>query len=69
MAVAKRTGAVMPQELLDSVVGAFDPLQVIVYGSHARGEATADSDWDLLVIVDDDAPPEADPARRLRGGA
>ena len=26
--------------------------QVILYGSHARGEATEDSDIDILVVVD-----------------
>jgi hypothetical protein len=31
---------------------------VILFGSRARGEATRDSDIDLLVIVDDDTPPE-----------
>ena len=31
---------------------------MILFGSRARGEATRDSDIDLLVIVDDDTPPE-----------
>jgi hypothetical protein len=31
---------------------------VILFGSRARGDATRDSDIDLLVIVDDDTPPE-----------
>ncbi len=25
--------------------------EVIVFGSHARGEATADSDWDILILL------------------
>ncbi len=29
---------------------------VILYGSVVRGEATADSDIDLLVVLDDEAP-------------
>ncbi|WP_197727566.1 nucleotidyltransferase domain-containing protein [Rhizobium ruizarguesonis] len=29
---------------------------MILYGSRARGDATASSDWDLKVIVSDDAP-------------
>jgi len=29
----------------------FHPLQVIIFGSHARGSATVDSDIDLLVIM------------------
>jgi predicted nucleotidyltransferase len=30
----------------------FDPEQVILFGSHARGEAGPDSDVDLLVVMD-----------------
>ena len=29
----------------------FDPERVVLFGSHARGAATADSDVDLLVIM------------------
>jgi uncharacterized protein (DUF433 family) len=46
----------VPNELLDAVVAHFDPLQVILFGSRARGEAGADSDIDLLVVLDDEAP-------------
>ena len=28
--------------------------EVILYGSHARGQATKDSDWDILVLLDKD---------------
>ncbi len=31
-------------------------VRVLMFGSRARGEAAADSDTDLLVILDDDAP-------------
>jgi predicted nucleotidyltransferase len=48
----------VPPELLDPVVAYFQPRRVIVFGSVARGEAGPDSDIDLLVIVDDDTPPE-----------
>ena len=48
----------VPQELLRSVVAYFDPVRVILFGSHARGEAGPDSDYDLLVVLDDDAPKE-----------
>jgi uncharacterized protein len=47
----------VPPELLDAVVAYFQPRRVIVFGSVARGDAGADSDIDLLVIVDDDTPP------------
>ena len=48
----------VPSELLDSVVAYFQPRRVILFGSAARGEASPDSDIDLLVVLDDDAPPE-----------
>jgi HEPN domain-containing protein len=48
----------VPRRLLDPVVKFFKPQRVILFGSRARGEAGRDSDIDLLVIVDDDAPAE-----------
>ena len=36
-------------EMTRRIVEQFDPLQVILFGSHARGDARADSDVDLLV--------------------
>jgi predicted nucleotidyltransferase len=36
--------------MTERIVEQFQPLQIILFGSHARGEATADSDIDLLVI-------------------
>src|ERR1700756_532408 len=46
------------RDLLDPVVEFFKPQRVILFGSQARGEAGRDSDIDLLVIVDDETPPE-----------
>ena len=46
----------IPRTLLRPVVDYFKPQRVILFGSRARGEATRDSDIDLLVIVDDDTP-------------
>ena len=48
----------IPRDLLGPVVDYFKPQRVILFGSRARGEATRDSDIDLLVIVDDGTPPE-----------
>jgi uncharacterized protein len=48
----------VPRRLLDPIVEYFKPQWEILFGSRARGEATRDSDIDLLVIVDDDAPLE-----------
>lgn len=39
-----------------------NPRQIILFGSHARGEACADSDVDLVVV--DDGPFTADNSRR-----
>jgi predicted nucleotidyltransferase len=36
------------------IVRRFDPERIVVFGSQARGDATADSDLDLLVVVSDD---------------
>jgi uncharacterized protein len=46
----------VPRKLLDPMIGYFKPRHVILFGSRARGEATRESDIDLLVIVDDDTP-------------
>ena len=48
----------VPRDLFGPVVEYFKPLRVILFGSRARGEATRDSDIDLLVVVDDDTPDE-----------
>jgi predicted nucleotidyltransferase len=48
----------VPDELLRPVVDWFQPRMIILFGSRARGEAAADSDYDLLVVVDDDTAPE-----------
>ena len=46
-----------PDELIaamtDRIVNGFDPLRVILFGSHARGEAGPGSDVDLLVALAD----------------
>lgn len=50
--------SLVPPELLDPVVAYFAPQRVILFGSAARGDAGPDSDIDLLVVVDDETPPE-----------
>lgn len=52
------THTLVPAELLDPLVAYFDPQKVILIGSVARGEAGTDSDIDLVVVLDDDVPPE-----------
>jgi predicted nucleotidyltransferase len=39
------------RRLVSHIVGAVHPLQIIVFGSAARGEAGPDSDVDLLVVM------------------
>ncbi len=53
-----RSSASVPAELLESVVAYFQPRRVILFGSQARRDAGPDSDIDLLVELDDDAPIE-----------
>lgn len=43
-------------ELVRRLVPAYEPERVYLFGSRARGEAARDSDYDLLLVVPDDAP-------------
>lgn len=45
-------------EIVRRLVEAYDPERVYLFGSRARGDAGSDSDYDLMLIVPDDAPPE-----------
>jgi len=38
--------------MVKRIVNQFQPEQVILFGSHARGDAGPDSDVDLLVVMD-----------------
>lgn len=46
------------REILTRLVAAFQPERVYLFGSKARSEAGPDSDYDLMIVVRDDAPPE-----------
>jgi predicted nucleotidyltransferase len=46
------------QEIVRRLADAYHPLQIYLFGSKARGTAGPDSDYDLLVVMSDDAPPE-----------
>lgn len=50
---------VVPQSLIHSIVATYAPRRIVLFGSHARNTADDDSDLDLLVVLDDDTPPEA----------
>jgi predicted nucleotidyltransferase len=45
-------------ELVRRLVEAYRPERIYLFGSVARGEAGPDSDYDIMMIVPDDAPPE-----------
>jgi predicted nucleotidyltransferase len=45
-------------EAVRRLVDVYRPDFVYLFGSAARGEAGPDSDFDLLVVVGDEAPPE-----------
>ncbi len=39
------------EEIVTRIVEHFHPQRLILFGSHARGEAQEDSDFDLLIIA------------------
>lgn len=45
-------------EVLRRLIAAYQPERIYLFGSTARGDAGPDSDYDLMVIVPDDAPPD-----------
>lgn len=47
------------QVIVDRLVSSLDPRAVYLFGSRAEGRARPDSDFDLLVVLDDAAPDEA----------
>lgn len=51
------------QLAVDRIVEAARPSRVILFGSHARGEATNDSDIDLMVIEEEVTSKRAEMAR------
>ena len=50
-------------EIVRRLVQAYEPERVYLFGSAARGESGADSDYDVLLVVPDDAPPDRVRAR------
>ena len=45
-------------EAVRRLVAAYQPECIYLFGSVARGDADQNSDYDLLVVVPDDAPPD-----------
>lgn len=48
----------VPPELIERIADVLHPEQNWLFGSRVRGEARADSDWDLMAILSDGAPEE-----------
>lgn len=48
----------LPAGLLRNIIAHLDPRRVFLFGSQATGTTHRDSDWDLLIVVDDDTPAE-----------
>ena len=61
--------ALMP--IVERLIEAYEPERIYLFGSKARGDYGPDSDFDLMVIVPDDAPEDHKRSRlayeRLRG--
>jgi uncharacterized protein len=60
MLVSERPQIDDPQELdrvVRRLVQEFDPVAIYFFGSRARGDADRDSDYDLMLVLADDAPP------------
>lgn len=45
-------------QIVDRLVRIYHPERIYLFGSVARGEAGAHSDYDLMVVVADDTPAE-----------
>ena len=45
-------------DIVQRLVHAYDPERIYLFGSASRGDMHPDSDYDLMLIVGDDAPPE-----------
>lgn len=46
------------ESLIETIRSRMKPAEIWLFGSRARGDAGADSDWDLVVSVSDDSPSE-----------
>jgi predicted nucleotidyltransferase len=63
----RATGAEDAVEAIASrLAAAFHPLAIYLFGSHARGEATADSDLDFLMVVSSSDQPRYRRAQQAR---
>lgn len=45
-------------EVILRLAKAYRPERIYLFGSKARGESGPDSDYDIMIVVPDDVPPE-----------
>jgi excisionase family DNA binding protein len=50
-------------DIVERLVCGYDPERVYLFGSAARGDAGADSDYDIMLVMPDDAGPRGLDAR------
>ena len=58
---SSRPSVPVPRELsalIDDACRTLHPVAFWLFGSRARGDEKADSDWDVLAVLPDEAPPE-----------
>jgi uncharacterized protein len=60
---APALGNTLLTDVVRRLVEAYRPERIYLFGSMARGNAGPDSDFDLMVIVPDSAPPELQRSR------
>lgn len=46
------------KDIVGRLVEAYEPISLYLFGSLARGDDGPDSDYDILIVVPDNAPPE-----------
>jgi predicted nucleotidyltransferase len=52
------------ERIIRQIVERADPVAIYLFGSRARGDAREDSDYDLMIVVPDDFPPnQATPSK------
>jgi predicted nucleotidyltransferase len=51
------------QDIVRRLVEAYHPDRIYLFGSRARGDSGAGSDYDLLLVIPDDAPAECGRSR------
>ncbi len=54
--IASNTGDPLLAEIVARLVATYRPERIYLFGSRARDAAHEDSDYDLMIVVGDDAP-------------